>query len=205
VGYEVDFAFSGREGLAKAVRFYPQCLILDVHLPDVSGYAICRHIRQKFSASIVPIVLVSTKAAPLDRSYGLRQGANHYLRKPFTAEGLLQVVWEVVPEHLRPAVLPTSSPTPQQQVLPALSELVPGRVANPDAMRTSSPFARTTVIGVEQAPQLCAAIDGRKTVIELASATGLEIKEVLGVLRVLLRENRVQIYDSAGQLVENAL
>ncbi len=201
-GYAVEVALKGQEGLAKVTKYQPCCLILDVILPDISGYAVCRQIQQSMPHNAVYIILISAKNAPLDRSYGLRQGAHSYLPKPFTAEALVQAVWEGIPGPLRHTVLATlSSPPPPPEVL----ELMPRRVFNQGAMRTSSPFARTPAVGDEQTHQLYAAIDGRRTLAELSAVTGMETKAVTRAIRVLLKENRIQIYDAAGQLVESTL
>ena len=108
-GYDVDVALKGQEGLAKIAAFHPYCLILDVMLPDISGYAVCRQVQQSILEHQIYVILISAKNAPLDQSYGLRQGANRYLPKPFTAENLVQAVWEGVPGHLRQTVLPSVS------------------------------------------------------------------------------------------------
>ena len=111
-GYDVDVALKGQEGLAKVAAFHPYCLILDVMLPDISGYAVCRQVQQSILEHQIYVILISAKNAPLDQSYGLRQGAHRYLPKPFTAEDLVQAVWEGVPGHLRQTVLPSISLDP---------------------------------------------------------------------------------------------
>jgi len=204
-GYDVEVALKGHEGLAKVKMFQPYCLILDVMLPDISGYAVCRHVQQSMPENTVYIILISSKNALFDQSYGLRQGADRYLPKPFTAETLVQAVWEGVPRPLRHTVLPSFSSIPQQSPLPPLAELIPRRVVNQGAMRTRNPFALSPVIEDKQARQLYAAIDGRRTLAELAAVIGLEAKAVTRPLRLLLKESCIQIYDAAGQLVEEAL
>jgi len=204
-GYDVEIALEGNEGLAKVTTFQPYCLILDVVLPDISGYAVCRHVQQSMPGNTVYIILISSRNAPLDQSYGLRQGAHHYLPKPFTAETLVQAVWEGVPEPLRHTVLPSLSSIPQQSALPPLAELIPRRAVNQGAMRTSTPFALSPVIEDEQARQLYAAIDGRRTLAALAAMIDLEAKAVTRPLRLLLKEHYIQMYDAAGQLMEEAL
>jgi CheY-like chemotaxis protein len=204
-GYNVEIAFKGQDGLARITRFQPYCLILDVVLPDISGYAVCRHVQQSMSRNTPYIILISAKNAPFDQIYGLRQGAHRYLPKPFTAETLVQAVREGVPTPLHQAIRSTISSTPQERESPALLELMPRRVSNQVAMRTSSPFARTPAIEDDRAYQLYAAIDGRKTLAELAAVTGLEAKTVTGAIRALLKENRIRMYDTAGQLVESTL
>ncbi len=198
-GYNVDIALNGQDGLFKVMSFHPHCLILDVLLPDISGYTICRYVRQRFRQQMPHIILISTKDSPLDQHYGLRQGADRYLPKPFTEETLLQVVWEGIPTAIRGAVSPPLSYTPSR---PALWELIPRRVPNTEAMRTSSPFARSTVTGDERARRLYVAIDGRKTVAELATLTGLKTKDVSNMLRMLLQEHFIELYDSTGRFVE---
>jgi DNA-binding response OmpR family regulator len=204
-GYDVEVALKGQEGLAKVKMFQPYCLILDVMLPDISGYAVCRHVQQSMPENTVYIILISSKNALFDQSYGLRQGADRYLPKPFTAETLVQAVWEGVPRPLRHTVLPSFSSIPQQSPLPPLAELIPRRVVNQGAMRTRNPFALSPVIEDRQARQLYAAIDGRRTLTELAALIGLEVKAVTRPLRLLLKECCIQIYDAAGQLVEEVL
>jgi DNA-binding response OmpR family regulator len=182
-GYDVDIALNGQDGLTKVMTFHPHCLILDVLLPGINGYMVCRHVRQNLRQQKVHIILISTKDAPIDQHYGLRQGADRYLPKPFTAETLLQAVWEGIPQAVRGAVSPPLSRTPPQR--PAWWGFIPRRVPNPETMRTSSPFARSAVTRDELAHRLYVAIDGRKTVAELAAMTGLEMKAVSKVLRVL--------------------
>jgi predicted transcriptional regulator len=72
-------------------------------------------------------------------------------------------------------------------------------------MRTSSPFARIPAIEDEQTNRLYTAIDGRRTLTELAAVTGLEAKTITGAIRALLKEDRIRMYDAEGQLVESAL
>lgn len=204
-GYAVEIALKGQEGLSRVVRFQPSCLILDVVLPDISGYAVCRYVQQLVPRNPLYIILISAKNAPFDRHYGLRQGANCYLPKPFTAAELVQAVWEGVPLPLPRTVTSTLAHTTDGSASLKLSELLPRRVSSQGAMRTSSPFSRVPVIGDEQAHRLYTAIDGRKTLAELASVTGLENKALARATRVLLKENCIQIFDAAGQIVERPL
>lgn len=204
-GYAVESTLNGQQGMAKAMTFHPHCLIVDVLLPDISGYALCRQIRQSPSGQTLPLILISSKGDPLDVRYGLRQGADRYLPKPFTAETLLRTVWEVLPEPFRhPVPLQISSVSPQRTP-PTLSKLVPRRVVEEDMLLTSNPFARASLIRDTQARRLYAAIDGKKTVIDLASVIGLETEDVRSALRILLQEHCIEIYTSTGQVVEHPL
>ncbi len=100
-GYNVTTATNGSEGLAKAVQERPHCLILDVVLPGVSGFGVCRQLRALDPERNLSIIMVSSKDAPLDQKWGLRQGADRYLTKPFSEEALIRTVYEVLVEHIR--------------------------------------------------------------------------------------------------------
>jgi DNA-binding response OmpR family regulator len=204
-GYEVESALNAQEGLAKIMTFHPQCLILDVLLPGTNGYALCRQIRQSPLGKTLLLILISSKGTPLDVNYGLRQGANRYVPKPFSAEALVQAVWEVIPESFRQTVPPQGSFTTQQPTRPTLLELIPRRAVSQDAMQTSNPFALASIRRNEQARRLYTAIDGRKTVRELTSVTGLKMEEVISTLRMLLKERSIRMYTSAGQFLERPL
>ena len=100
-GYFVITAADGKEGLSKAFQERPHCLILDVVLPGMSGFGVCRHLRAMDPQRNLSIIMVSSKNTPLDQTWGLRQGADRYLTKPFTEDALLRTVQEVLIEHMR--------------------------------------------------------------------------------------------------------
>lgn len=100
-GYEVITAPNGQEGLRKAVQERPHCIILDVVLPGgISGFGLCRQLRALDPQRRVSIVMVSTKNSSLDQNWGLRQGADRYLPKPFSDETLVRAVDEVLQAHM---------------------------------------------------------------------------------------------------------
>jgi DNA-binding response OmpR family regulator len=98
-GYQVITASNGNDGLTKALQERPHCVVLDVVLPGISGYGLCRQLRALDPKHNLSIIMVSTKNTRLDRSWGLRQGADRYLPKPFSEEMLVQTVREVIREH----------------------------------------------------------------------------------------------------------
>lgn len=100
-GYSVVTAANGRDGITKAVQERPHCIILDVVLPEMSGFGVCRQLRALDPERNLSIIMVSSKDTPMDRQWGLRQGADRYLPKPFSAEDLLRTVEEVLIEHIR--------------------------------------------------------------------------------------------------------
>jgi DNA-binding response OmpR family regulator len=98
-GYQVLTAFNGNEGLAKALQERPHCVIIDVVLPGISGFGLCRQLRALDPQKNLSIIMVSTKNTSLDLSWGLRQGTDRYLPKPFSDEALVRTVEEVLREH----------------------------------------------------------------------------------------------------------
>ncbi len=81
---------------ARVVADAPDLVMLDVVMPGKNGYEVLRGLRRNPATKDVPVVLVSSKGAETDVSWGLRQGAKAYLIKPYTAEQVLAAVARVV-------------------------------------------------------------------------------------------------------------
>ncbi len=86
-GYEVLTAANGREGLHLVSRKEPDCVILDIMLPDQSGYQICEEIRRQQSR--IPILMLTARAQDYDKIRGLEVGADDYMTKPFSVGELV--------------------------------------------------------------------------------------------------------------------
>lgn len=87
LGFEVDKAFDGREGLKKGVEKDYDFIILDVMLPEMDGFEICRHLR--IEKKLSPILFLTSKSEELDKVLGLEMGADDYLTKPFSVRELI--------------------------------------------------------------------------------------------------------------------
>lgn len=85
-GYTVDTAFDGAEALTKAQAFGPDLLLLDVMLPEMSGFDVCKQIRR---FSDVPIIMITARDSEVDKVLGLELGADDYVTKPFGMRELL--------------------------------------------------------------------------------------------------------------------
>jgi CheY-like chemotaxis protein len=96
-GYQVMAVSDGAEGFSLVLHEPPDCLIVDVVLPGMGGFEICRRLRSRAALRSMPIIMVSTKNTPIDQAWGLRQGANRYLPKPFSEEDLVKAVNEFLP------------------------------------------------------------------------------------------------------------
>ncbi len=88
-GYEVVLAPSGEEGYALATERSPDLIIVDVMLPGMDGYMLCRQLRQNMVTRSVPILIVSAKSDIVDKIAGFEAGADDYLSKPFHPEELV--------------------------------------------------------------------------------------------------------------------
>jgi DNA-binding response OmpR family regulator len=96
-GYEVEVVGRGSEGAEKATAGRYDLVILDVMLPDIDGFEVCRRIRgAKGAARSVPVIMLSARGAELDRVRGLELGADDYVTKPFSLMELLARVTSVL-------------------------------------------------------------------------------------------------------------
>ncbi len=88
-GYSVVTAADGTEALTKARAALPSLIVLDLMLPEVDGLEVCKMLRRDPSTAAVPIIMLTAKAAEIDRILGLELGADDYLTKPFSPRELV--------------------------------------------------------------------------------------------------------------------
>lgn len=94
-GYIVINAVSAKEALDKAVELKPDVIITDVVMPGMSGFELCRSLKKNPVTQDVPIIICTSKGQEIDRLWGMRQGADVYITKPFTREQLIRAVKSV--------------------------------------------------------------------------------------------------------------
>ncbi len=107
VGYRVLVAMDARSALELVDVEIPDMIILDIMLPEIDGYEVCRRIRE-FSET--PIIMLTAKVEDVDKVKGLKLGADDYLTKPFSAQELLARV-EAVLRRTRPSEEVKAPPT----------------------------------------------------------------------------------------------
>ena len=87
-GYDVQVAPRGGDALTLTRKQLPQLIVLDIMLPDMDGYAVCRELRQTTRTSHIPIIFLTQKDERSDKIAGLELGADDYITKPFDIEEL---------------------------------------------------------------------------------------------------------------------
>ena len=92
-GFEVVLAGDGAEGLRKLYEVQPDLVILDLILPQMDGWAVCRRIREM---STVPIIIMTSRRSDEEKVKGLRLGADDYVVKPYNPQELIARVGAVL-------------------------------------------------------------------------------------------------------------
>lgn len=103
-GYEVLVATRGNDALETCRRKLPNVVVLDIQLPDIDGYEICRQLRSNTRTSYVPIIFLTQKDERSDRIAGLELGADDYITKPFDIEELKLRVEGAIRRSMREAL-----------------------------------------------------------------------------------------------------
>ncbi len=95
-GYSVVVATDAKTGIAKASEQKPDLIITDVVMPGMSGFELCRSLKNNPETKAIPIIICSSKNQEIDRLWGMKQGANFYLVKPFSKDDLIRAVRSLV-------------------------------------------------------------------------------------------------------------
>ena len=94
-GFQVFVARNGTEAIECVNRELPEVVVLDIMMPDVDGYEVCRHIREKREMSGAKIIFLSAKSKEADIRKGYEAGADLYIPKPFSTRFLMDKVKEL--------------------------------------------------------------------------------------------------------------
>lgn len=86
--FEVDVAVRGSDALEKTKNVLPHLIVLDIMLPDIDGYEVCRNLRTNMRTSHIPVIFLTQKDERSDKLQGLELGADDYITKPFDIEEL---------------------------------------------------------------------------------------------------------------------
>lgn len=91
-GYTVMIADNGEDGLERVREFHPPLVFLDIMMPRMNGYEVCKQIRKDPSLANTYVIMLSAKGQRDDREDGLLSGANEYVTKPFSPREIAQKV-----------------------------------------------------------------------------------------------------------------
>jgi PleD family two-component response regulator len=100
-GYNVEVAARGSDALAMCRKQLPDLIVLDIMLPDMDGYAVCRDLRTTTRTSHIPIIFLTQRDERGDKIAGLESGADDYITKPFDIEELKLRVRSAIRTHQR--------------------------------------------------------------------------------------------------------
>lgn len=95
-GYEVLKATDGEEAVRLAVQEQPNLILLDVILPKLNGFQVCRQIKATPETQKIPVVMITSKSKTTDRHWGIEQGADGYVVKPVDIDQLRAVVGQFI-------------------------------------------------------------------------------------------------------------
>jgi DNA-binding response OmpR family regulator len=119
--FDVMVALDGAEGIDKAVAGQPDAILLDVEMPGLDGYEVCRRLKQLPSTAGIPVIFLSASGGIEDRLAGFAAGGVDYISKPFSIEEVMARLFV----HLRLARAATSVWVPVAEDVPGAAE--PGR------------------------------------------------------------------------------
>jgi DNA-binding response OmpR family regulator len=112
-GYEVATAPDGYQAVAKARSWSPDLIILDLMIPKIDGYTVCRLIKSGGQAEI-PVILFSARSNPDDVRRGMDMGANAFVSKPFEPAQLIGKIEELLAAKNAPRQPAPAQPQPEQ-------------------------------------------------------------------------------------------
>lgn len=87
--FEVSAAYTGESGIKTATSQVPQLIILDLRLPDKTGFEVCQELKKNAATEHIPIIMVTTRSSDTEKIVGLEVGADDYITKPFNPLELL--------------------------------------------------------------------------------------------------------------------
>jgi len=99
-GYHTITAIDGEEAMEKAIQNDPTLIVLDVILPKKNGFQVCRQLKTSPATQNIKILMLTSKSQDSDRFWGLKQGADEYMTKPFDEDELVTNVTKLLQNNL---------------------------------------------------------------------------------------------------------
>lgn len=95
-GFDIKVARDGLEAWDMIQHHAPQLVLMDIVMPRMNGYELCRKLRDNPATRDMPVVMVSSKDQEFDRYWGLKQGANAYITRPCRPDDLVRTINELL-------------------------------------------------------------------------------------------------------------
>ncbi len=95
-GMEVIEATNGAEAVDRLKALTPDLVVTDVVMPQMNGYELCRWIKNNASTKNVPVIMCTTKSEEFDKYWGMKQGADAYLTKPYHPPELIKTIKQLL-------------------------------------------------------------------------------------------------------------
>ncbi len=95
-GFDIVTATDGDQAVAKAIASKPTLIVLDVVMPKKNGFQVCRELKTTPETQHIKVLLLTSKNQQTDRFWGLKQGADEYMTKPFDESALVTAVKKLV-------------------------------------------------------------------------------------------------------------
>ena len=104
-GYEVITALDGEQALEKVKSEKPDLIVLDIMMPKLDGYEVCKNIKSSAETQHIPVILLSAKGRNVDQKLGFDVGADDYITKPFSPRKLVERINQLLGQTIteRPA------------------------------------------------------------------------------------------------------
>ena len=115
--FEVEIAARGSEALDKTRHGLPHLIVLDIMLPDIDGYEVCRQLRTNTRTSHIPIIFLTQKDERSDKLQGLELGADDYITKPFDIEELKLRIQNAISRAERDSLTDPHSGLPSSRLI----------------------------------------------------------------------------------------
>lgn len=119
-GYDTEVAYDGEKGLALAFSGGFDLILLDVMLPKMDGFEICRRVRERLDT---PIIMLTAREEERDKVFGLELGADDYMTKPFSTAELLSRIKANIRRYSGEAVVRTAKEEPEKQEIIQIGDL----------------------------------------------------------------------------------
>lgn len=100
-GYKVSYALNGKDGLRLAVENKPDLILLDIMLPEMDGFDVCKEMKKSRDTSNIPIIMLTAKGDEFDKILGLELGADDYITKPFSVRELMARIKVVLRRNVK--------------------------------------------------------------------------------------------------------